>query len=60
MLYFKTRSLARAFAASIGRKVKDLGADKAKRWAVFVLLGGDLVDVVELVFAAGAQLDRVL
>ena len=37
MLYFKTRSLARSFAARSGRKVKDLGADNAKRWAVVVL-----------------------
>ena len=37
MLYFKTRSLARAFAARSGRKVKDLGANNPKRWAVAVL-----------------------
>ena len=37
MLYFKTRSLARSFAARSGRSVKDLGAANAKRWAVFVL-----------------------
>ena len=37
MLYFKTRSLARAFANRSGRKVKDLGVAYAKRWAVFVL-----------------------
>ena len=37
MLYFKTRSLARAFANRSGRKVKDLGAASAKRWAVVVL-----------------------
>ena len=37
MLYFKTRSAARAFAAVSGRKVKDLGASAAKRWAVVVL-----------------------
>ena len=37
MLYFKTRYLARAFAARSGRKVKDFGADSVKRWAVAVL-----------------------
>ena len=37
MLYFKTRSLARAFAARSGRKIKDLGAANEKRWAVVVL-----------------------
>ena len=37
MLYFKTRSLARAFAAVSGRKVKDMGASATKRWAVVVL-----------------------
>ena len=37
MLYFKTRSLARSFAARSGRSVKDLGAANAKRWAVVVL-----------------------
>ena len=37
MLYFKTRSLARAFAAKSGKKIKDFGADAPKRWAVVVL-----------------------
>lgn len=37
MIYFKTRSLARAFAAVSGRKVKDMGASATKRWAVVVL-----------------------
>lgn len=37
MLYFKTRQHARAFANRSGRKVKDLGAASAKRWAVVVL-----------------------
>lgn len=37
MLYFKTRSLARAFANRSGRKVKDLGVANVKRWAVVVL-----------------------
>ena len=37
MLYFETRALARAFANRSGRKVKDLGAAGAKRWAVVVL-----------------------
>lgn len=37
MLFFKTRSLARAFASKSGRKVKDLGASAPKRWAVMVL-----------------------
>ena len=37
MLYFKTRSLARAFASKSGKKVKDFGASAEKRWAVVVL-----------------------
>ena len=37
MLYFKTRALARSFATRSGRRVEDLGAANAKRWAVFVL-----------------------
>lgn len=37
MLYFKTRSLARAFASRTGRKVSDLGnAANCSRWAVKV------------------------
>ena len=38
MLYFKTRSLARAFAAKAGRKVTDLGhIANGSRWAVKVI-----------------------
>lgn len=37
MIYFKTRSLARAFANRSGRKVTDFGAGSTKRWAVIVL-----------------------
>ena len=37
MLYFKTRALARSFAARSGRRVEDLGAGAVKRWAVVVL-----------------------
>ena len=37
MLYFKTRSLARAFASKSGRKIKDFGASASKRWAVVIL-----------------------
>jgi len=38
MLYFKTRSLARAFASRTGRKVQDLGsAAKGSRWVVKVI-----------------------
>ena len=37
MLYFKTRALARAFAARSGKKLKDFGAGAPKRWAVVVL-----------------------
>ena len=37
MLYFSTRSKARAFAAKSNHKVVDNGAGSAKRWAVKVL-----------------------
>jgi hypothetical protein len=38
MLYFKTRSLARAFASRTGRKVTDMGtAAKGSRWGVKVV-----------------------
>ena len=36
MLYFSTRSKARAFAGGI-RRLIDLGKDSPKRWAVKVL-----------------------
>lgn len=38
MIYFKTRQLARNFAANGGnKKFHDCGKDAAKRWAVKVL-----------------------
>ena len=37
MIYFKTRSLARAFASKSGKKLKDFGASAEKRWADIVL-----------------------
>lgn len=37
MLYFSTRSKARAFAGKSNRKVVDNGEGCAKRWAVEVL-----------------------
>lgn len=37
MIYFKTRNLARSFAAKKGRKVLDNGKESAKRWSVRVL-----------------------
>ena len=39
LLYFKTRSLARAFASRTGSKVTDLGTGaKGSRWAVKVTI----------------------
>lgn len=37
MIYFKTRQLARNFAAKGGKKVIDCGKDATKRWAVKVI-----------------------
>ena len=35
-LFFATRTKARTFAQASGRKVKDNGAQAAKRWSVVV------------------------
>ena len=37
MLYFTTRQKAREFASKANKKVTDLGATAAKRWAVKVI-----------------------
>lgn len=37
MIYFPSRAAARAFARRSGRRVADLGAEAARRWAVAVL-----------------------
>lgn len=37
MFFFRTRTLARAFAKETGKKFVDLGKDADRRWAVKVL-----------------------